>query len=79
MTVLVTCKFEDDSNINPWESSRASNSEVNSPIWPEIELAPDFMTVFVTCKFDKDPIKMKSPSSGQHFLIISLWELSARH
>ena len=42
--------------------SRASNSEVNIPIWPEIKLV-----VFVTCKFDEDPIKMKSQPSGQHF------------
>ena len=28
--------------------SRASNSEVNSPIWPEIELVQEFMNVFVT-------------------------------
>ena len=46
---------------------RASNSEVNSPILPKIELVRDFMNVFVTCKFDKNPLKMKSLSSGQHF------------
>ena len=28
--------------------SRASNSEVNSPIWPEFELVRDFMAVLVT-------------------------------
>ena len=36
--------------------SRASNSKVNSLIWPEFELW-DFMAVLITCKFDKDPIR----------------------
>ena len=35
----------------------ASNSKTNGLNLPEIELIRDFMTVFVTCKFDKDPIK----------------------
>ena len=39
--------------------SMMSNSEVNSPSWPKIDLVRDFMTVLVTCfcKFDEDPIK----------------------
>ena len=44
--------------------SRASNSEVNSPIWPKIKLASDFMTVFVTCKIRS---KMMSLFPRQHF------------
>ena len=39
--------------------SRASNFEVNSPIWPEIELVQDFIAVLVTQKYDEDPIKNK--------------------
>ena len=31
-------------------------------IWPEIELVRDVMLVLVTCKFDKDLIKMKALS-----------------
>ena len=37
--------------------SRASNSNVNSPVWPKIKLAQNFMPVLVTCKFEEDPIK----------------------
>ena len=47
--------------------SRASNYGVSSPIWPVIELFRDFMAVIDTCKFDEDPIKMKSLSYGQYF------------
>ena len=39
--------------------SGASNSEVNSLIWPEFELISDVMPVLVTCKFDEDLIKSK--------------------
>ena len=48
--------------------SRASNFATNGPNWPEIELFRDFMTVFVTCKVNKDPIKMRAISSEQYFL-----------
>ena len=37
--------------------SRASNSKVNSLIWPKINHVQDFMAVLVTRKFDEDPIK----------------------
>ena len=37
--------------------SRANNSKVNDLIWPKFELVRAFMSVPVTCKFDKDPIK----------------------
>ena len=40
-------------------SALTSNSKVNSPIWPEVELIQDFMHVHVICKFHKDPIKNK--------------------
>ena len=35
----------------------ASNSHVNSPIWPKIELFQDFMDVLIICKSDEDSIK----------------------
>ena len=37
--------------------SRAANSAVLSPIWPNFELVRDFMYVLVTCKYEEDPIK----------------------
>ena len=37
--------------------SRASNTRVNSPIWPEFEFIRDFMAILVTCKFEDDSIK----------------------
>ena len=37
--------------------SRAANSAVLGPIWPIFELVRDVMDVFVTCKYEEDPIK----------------------
>ena len=37
--------------------SRAANSAVLGPIWPNFELVRDVMDVLVTCKYEKDPIK----------------------
>ena len=37
--------------------SRAANSEVLDPIWPNFELVRDVMDVLVTCKYEEDPIK----------------------
>ena len=37
--------------------SRAANSAVLGPIWPNFELVRDVMNVLVTCKYKKDPIK----------------------
>ena len=37
--------------------SRAANSAVLGPIWPNFELVRDVMYVLVTCKFEEDPIK----------------------
>ena len=45
------------SNMAFLRHSGASNSKVNSPIWPEFELIRDYMTVLVTCKFEDDSIK----------------------
>ena len=48
--------------------SRAGYSHANSQNWAKIELVLDFMAVLITCKFDEDPIKIKSLLPGQHFL-----------
>ena len=37
--------------------SRAANSAVLDPIWPNFELVQDVMDVLVTCKYEEDPIK----------------------
>ena len=37
--------------------SRAANSAVLSPIWPNFELVRDVIYVLVTCKYEEDPIK----------------------
>ena len=37
--------------------SRAANSAVLGPIWPNFELIRDVMDVLVTCKYEIDPIK----------------------
>ena len=37
--------------------SRAANSAVLGPIWPNFELVRDLMDVLVTCKYEEDPIE----------------------
>ena len=37
--------------------SRAADSAVLGPIWPNFELVRDVMDVLVTCKYEEDPIK----------------------
>ena len=37
--------------------SRAANSAVLGPKWPNFELVRDIMDVLVTCKYEEDPIK----------------------
>ena len=37
--------------------SRAANSAVLGPIWPNFELVRDVMDVLVTCKYEEYPIK----------------------
>ena len=39
--------------------SRASNTKVNSLIWPKFEPMREFIVVLATCKFDEDPIKIE--------------------
>ena len=54
--------------------SRASNSKVESPIWPKFKHVPDFMDVLITCIFEDDPVQIEGLSYGQIFSIISLRE-----
>ena len=42
--------------------SRAANSAVLGPIWPNFELVPDVMNVLVTCKYEEDLIKNEGAS-----------------
>ena len=37
--------------------SRAANSAVLGPIWPDLELVRDVMDILVTSKYEEDPIK----------------------
>ena len=37
--------------------SRAANSAVRGPIWPNFELVRDAIDVFITCQYEEDPIK----------------------
>ena len=37
--------------------SRAANSAVRGPIWPNFELIQDVMDVLVTCMYEEDLIK----------------------
>ena len=37
--------------------SRAANSAVLGPIWPNFELVRDVMNVLVTCQYEEEPIK----------------------
>ena len=50
--------------------SRAANSAVLGPIWPNFELVRDVMDVLVTRKYEEDPIKMKALEWTQHFTAI---------
>ena len=40
--------------------SRAANSAVLGPIWPNFELVRDVIDVLITCKYEEDPIKNES-------------------
>ena len=56
--------------------SRAANSAVLGPIWPNFELVRDVMYVLVTCKYEEDPIKNEGARVFTIFPpIITLWEL----
>ena len=45
-----------------YRRSRAANSAVHGPIRLNLELSPDFMVVFVTCKNEEDSIKNEGAS-----------------
>ena len=47
--------------------SRAANSAVLGPIWPNFGLVPDVMDVLVTCKIKKIPLKLKALEWSQNF------------
>ena len=47
--------------------SRATNSPVLDRIWRNFELDRDVMNIFVSCKYEEDPIKMKALECSQHF------------
>ena len=51
-----------------FQHSRASNSDVNSLMWLEVELIRDFMAVWLPARLTKIGSKVKSLSSGQHCL-----------
>ena len=55
--------------------SRAANSAVLGPIWPNFELVRDIMAVLLACKNEEDQIKNEE-SVDKILLIIILWELS---
>ena len=40
-----------------YRRSRAANSAVLGPIWPNFKLVRDVMDVLVSCKYEEDPIK----------------------
>ena len=39
--------------------SRAANSAVLGPIWPNFELVRNVMDVLVTCQYEEDPMKVR--------------------
>ena len=48
----------------------ASNSHVNSPTCPKIELVQDFMAVLITCKSDEDLIKTNTTIVWTTFALV---------
>ena len=46
--------------------SRAANSAVLGPIWPNFELVRDLMDVLVTCKYEEDRINEKEAISNAY-------------
>ena len=47
--------------------SSAANSVAGDGIWMKFKLIQAFMSFFVTCKNDEDPIKMKALEGSQQF------------
>ena len=50
-----------------YKSMKESNSKVNSPIWLEIKLIRDFISVLITCKFHKAWIKHEGANMSTTF------------
>ena len=50
--------------------SRAANSAVLGPIWPNFELVRDLMDVLITCGMKKIRSKMKALECSQHYTSI---------
>ena len=50
--------------------SRAANSAVLGPIWPNFELLRDVMDVLFTCKYEQDLIKNEGTEWSQHYTAI---------
>ena len=48
------------------ERSRAVNSAVLGPIWPNFELVRDVRDVLITCQYEEDPIKIEALECLQH-------------
>ena len=53
--------------------SRAGNSHASGPICPKVKLVQDFMTVFITCMFDEDPIKNGPSRAGNSHANCQNW------
>ena len=49
--------FSHDKSMGISRRSRAANSAVLCPIWPNFKLVRDVMDVLVTCKYEDDTIK----------------------
>ena len=86
MPVLVTCKFDEELikiegtiEYELFHHSMAINSEVNSPIWPEIGFVRDFMAVLVTCNFEEVPIKREVAILRTTFSPLSVYGKIFRH
>ena len=50
--------------------SRAANSSVLGPIWPNFELVRDAIDVFITCQYKEDLIKIEALECSQHYTSI---------
>ena len=69
--------------------SRAANSAVLNPIWPNFKLFRDVMDVLATCKYEEDPIKNEGArvvttlysyfSDAQGQITLVLVSVSGRH
>ena len=60
-----------------FQQSRGCNSKINDPIWPALELIPDFIHVHLICKFQKNLLKtegvMVMTNIFQLYVYETLW------